>query len=77
MLLEAEGIATDRRLRKLDLSLRRGEIVGLGGLLGSGRTEAARALFGVDALSAGTITMLGAEGAPESPPQRSRPGSAI
>ena len=67
MLLEAEGIATDRRLRKLDLSLRRGEIVGLGGLLGSGRTEAARALFGVDALSAGTITMLGREGAPQSP----------
>ena len=67
MLLEAEGIATDRRLRNLDLSLSRGEIVGLGGLLGSGRTEAARALFGVDALSAGTITMLGAEGAPKSP----------
>ena len=67
MLLEAEGIATDRRLRRLDLSLRRGEIVGLGGLLGSGRTEAARALFGVDALSAGTIAMLGSEGAPESP----------
>ena len=67
ILLEAKGIATDRRLRKLDLSLRQGEIVGLGGLLGSGRTEAARALFGVDALSAGTITMLGREGAPQSP----------
>ena len=67
VLLEAEGIATDRRLRKLDLSLRRGEIVGLGGLLGSGRTEAARALFGVDALSAGTVTMLGKEGAPRNP----------
>ncbi|MCY4501061.1 MAG: sugar ABC transporter ATP-binding protein [Alphaproteobacteria bacterium] len=66
-LLEAEGIATDRRLRKLDLSLRRGEIVGLGGLLGSGRTEAARALFGVDALSAGAVTMLGREGAPRNP----------
>ena len=67
MLLEAQGIGTDRKLRRLDLSLRRGEIVGLGGLLGSGRTEAARALFGVDALSAGTISMLGREGAPRSP----------
>lgn len=67
MLLEARGIATGGRLRRLDLSLRRGEIVGLGGLLGSGRTEAARALFGVDALSAGTIAMLGRQGAPASP----------
>ena len=67
MLLEAQEIATDRQLRRLDLSLRRGEIVGLGGLLGSGRTEAARALFGVDALSAGTISMLGGEGAPRNP----------
>ena len=67
MLLEAHGIATDRRLRKLDLSLRRGEIVGLGGLLGSGRTEAARALFGVDTLSAGTISLQGVDGAPDNP----------
>lgn len=67
MLLEAEGIATDRRLRKLDLSVRRGEIVGLGGLLGSGRTEAARALFGADALTAGTVITLGAPGAPRNP----------
>ena len=67
MLLEAHGIATDRRLRNLDLSLRRGEIVGLGGLLGSGRTEAARALFGVDTLSAGTISLQGVDGAPDNP----------
>ena len=67
MLLEANGIATGRRLRKLDLSVRRGEIVGLGGLLGSGRTEAARALFGVDALSAGTMTLRGTPGAPKNP----------
>ncbi len=57
--LEARGIATDRRLRKLDLKLRAGEIVGLAGLLGSGRTEAARALFGMDRLSAGEVRLAG------------------
>ena len=59
VLIRAEGVATGRRLRKLDLVLRRGEIVGLGGLLGSGRTEAARALFGVDPLTAGRVELRG------------------
>ena len=67
VLLEATGVATDKRLRAFDLTVRRGEIVGLGGLLGSGRTEAARALFGVDALQNGEITLKGKKGAPESP----------
>ena len=57
VVLEATGVATDRRLRKLDLVLRSGEIVGLAGLLGSGRTEAARAIFGMDRISAGTLRL--------------------
>lgn len=57
MLIKADGVATGTRLRKLDLVLQRGEIVGLGGLLGSGRTEAARALFGADPLTAGRIEL--------------------
>ena len=66
-LLEAEGIATDRRLRDFSLTVRRGEIVGLGGLLGSGRTEAARAVFGVDPLTRGEIRLRGAAAAPANP----------
>ena len=58
-LMEVEGAVTDSRLRRFDMDVRRGEIVGLGGLLGSGRTEAARAMFGVDALVGGKITMKG------------------
>ena len=58
--LKADGISTGPRLKELDLTLHEGEIVGLGGLLGAGRTEAARALFGVDDLVSGTITLGGA-----------------
>lgn len=65
--LEAEGVATDRRLRKLDLTVRAGEIVGLAGLLGSGRTEAARALFGMDRLSAGAVRVGGRTASIDSP----------
>jgi len=66
-LLEARGIATDRRLRAVDLGVRRGEIVGLGGLLGSGRTETARALFGIDALTCGEVLWRGIPDAPATP----------
>lgn len=66
-IVEAKGIATGRRLRKLDLTIRSGEIVGLAGLLGSGRTEAARAIFGMDQLSAGEIIVDGALAAISSP----------
>lgn len=66
-LLEATDIATDEGLMGVDLALHRGEIVGLGGLLGSGRTETARALFGVDALRGGAVVVKGAVGPPASP----------
>lgn len=67
VLLTATGISTGNRLRKFDLSVHRGEIVGLGGLLGSGRTEAARALFGVDPLTKGSVTFKGAGSEPANP----------
>ena len=68
-LLEAKGIGTGRRLRDVDLTVHRGEIVGLGGLLGSGRTETARALFGVDKLTRGEITLQDDKASPENPTQ--------
>ena len=67
LVFEAKGVATNRRLRSLDLSVRSGEIVGLGGLLGSGRTEAARAIFGADSLSAGTLEFAGNSAPPTTP----------
>jgi ribose transport system ATP-binding protein len=47
--------------RPVDLSLHRGEILGLAGLVGSGRTELARAVFGIDSKVAGTIWLDGRE----------------
>ncbi|WP_380055348.1 sugar ABC transporter ATP-binding protein [Falsihalocynthiibacter sp. SS001] len=67
VLLQAEGISTGNHLVNFDLTVHSGEIVGLGGLLGAGRTEAARALFGVDPLTKGAITYKSKIGAPKSP----------
>jgi len=44
---------------RVSLQIRRGEIVGLAGLLGSGRTEFARALFGADPADGGTVRVAG------------------
>lgn len=59
ILLQARGLATATKLRGIDFDLRRGEILGLAGLMGSGRTELARVLFGVDHLDAGQLLLAG------------------
>jgi monosaccharide-transporting ATPase len=58
--LEARGLARKGALAPLDIVIRSGEILGLCGLLGSGRTETARLLFGADKADAGSITVGGA-----------------
>jgi len=59
VVLEAVDLATNSGVRDVSFTLRRGEVLGLGGVLGSGRTEIARALFGTDELTAGQITLNG------------------
>ncbi len=58
-LLEAKGISRTGALEPLDIDLHCGEVVGLAGLLGSGRTETAQLLFGIDKPDKGSITMDG------------------
>ncbi|ABZ84968.1 ribose abc transporter, ATP-binding protein rbsa [Heliomicrobium modesticaldum Ice1] len=47
MILEVEGLQNDR-LKAVNLTVRAGEVVGIGGLMGAGRTEVARAIYGLD-----------------------------
>ena len=58
-ILRVEGLSTEGGLKDISFSLRRGEVLGLAGLLGAGRTELARALFGLDKLTSGTIHING------------------
>ncbi len=51
----------------VDLEVRAGEILGIAGLVGSGRTELARAIFGADPFASGTISLGGRPIAPKSP----------
>ncbi len=57
--IAGEHLQSGRRVRDVGISVRAGEIVGLAGLLGSGRSETARALFGADPPESGRISMAG------------------
>src|ERR671938_1288149 len=57
--LSASGLRRGRVLDGVDVEVRPGEIVGLAGLLGSGRTETARAVFGADPVDEGMIEVKG------------------
>jgi simple sugar transport system ATP-binding protein len=59
LLLQARGLGRKGALAPLDLDMHKGEMLGLCGLLGSGRTEAARLLFGADHADSGAIEMGG------------------
>ena len=59
-ILSARDLARRGCVRGINLDVRRGEILGLAGLLGSGRTEVARLLFGLDRIDSGEIRIDGA-----------------
>ena len=58
-LAEFRGLGRKGSVQPFDLTLHRGEVVGVAGLLGSGRTEMARLMFGVDQADRGTISVEG------------------
>jgi ribose transport system ATP-binding protein len=53
--LRIENLYSSGRLHNVSLSLKRGEVLGIAGLLGAGRTDLARAIFGLDPLESGQI----------------------
>ncbi|HEY8584621.1 MAG TPA: sugar ABC transporter ATP-binding protein, partial [Capillimicrobium sp.] len=69
--LRASGFARQPRLKPVDLTLHEGEIVGVFGLVGAGRTRLARALFGLEPATEGTLEIGG------SPRRVASPGDAI
>jgi ribose transport system ATP-binding protein len=59
VLLEVRNLQRGRAIRDVSFQARGGEILGLAGLMGAGRTEVARAIFGADQLEAGDIVVKG------------------
>jgi rhamnose transport system ATP-binding protein len=76
VVLRAEGLARRGVFSGVSFELRRGEIVGLAGFVGSGRTEVAHSIFGIDRLDAGTLWISGQRFRPRSPRAALRRGLA-
>jgi ribose transport system ATP-binding protein len=57
--LEVRGLTRGTAIRNVSFNVRQGEIVGFAGLMGAGRTEVARAVFGADPINAGEISVHG------------------
>ncbi|MFH5186044.1 sugar ABC transporter ATP-binding protein [Paenibacillus sp. TAB 01] len=76
-LLEATGLTHGTKVRGVDLTVRRGEIVGVVGLVGAGKTELSRVLFGADPLDGGEIRMQGRKLSLASPTDAVREGIAL
>jgi ABC-type sugar transport system ATPase subunit len=77
VVFEVEGVHRAGVLHEVSFSIREGEIVGLAGLVGSGRTELARALSGADPIDAGRISVDGKECQIRSPADAIRSGIAF
>ncbi len=75
-ILHVENLAAPR-LRDISFSLRRGEILGFGGLVGAGRTELARAIFGADKVRSGKIQFKGRDYQPKSPAHALKAGLGL
>ena len=76
-ILLAEGVGRRRVMAPFDLTLNAGEVVGLAGLLGSGRTEVAKLVFGAIRADSGRVEIDGAPMAARSPGQSLRRGMAF
>lgn len=77
VLLEARNVSTGRGLTDVSFTLHRGEVLGLGGAMGSGRTAVARALFGVDPITHGEIRLHGKAQSIQNPSQAIAAGIAL
>lgn len=77
VMLEVEGLARNGVFDDITFRVRGGEIVALAGLVGAGRSEVIRAVFGVDGYDAGTVRVRGAPLPPGRPAAAMRSGIAL
>ncbi len=75
--LKVSGLSTAKKLKGVSFEVREGEIVGVAGLLGSGRTELLRAVFGLDPITAGRIEIFGRNVTGRSPKALIRQGIGL
>ena len=76
VLLRVQGLTT-HKLQNVSFEVRRGEVLGIAGLVGSGRSELGAALFGIDRLRAGSIQLRGESIVPGSPRAAMRAGIGL
>src|SRR5687768_7566439 len=76
-ILEVSHLAGGRRPRDVSFNLREGEILGIAGLIGAGRTEALRVLFGLDRLAGGKVVVYSQDRTACNPNQRLKQGVGL
>jgi ABC-type sugar transport system ATPase subunit len=76
-LIRVEHLSSPAGFQDVSFSVKAGEVLGLAGLVGAGRSEVARALFGLDPLVAGTVTVQGRPVRPRSPSDAMRLGIGL
>lgn len=76
-ILEARGLSRNGGIKPFDISVEPGDVLGCAGLLGSGRTEVANLLFGVDHADSGKLIVEGKEERVKSPRQALQLGIAL
>ncbi len=76
IVLEAKNLNRGNLIKNVSFNLKKGEILGFAGLVGSGRTEVARAVFGADRIESGEIFVLGKKAPIKSPTDAVRYGVA-
>jgi ribose transport system ATP-binding protein len=75
--LELRNMAGEQKPRSASLKLRAGEILGIAGLVGAGRTETLRACFGLDRMERGSVAVFGREASHGSPSSRLSSGVGL
>ena len=76
-MLRVEDVSVGKTLRHVSLTLRAGEITGMAGLIGAGRTELCRAIFGIDRVDSGRMFVRGKEVRIGSPHEAVQAGIAL